>query len=274
MMSSVVKKAVPAKTSVEEIWIVDDDRSIRWVLEKALKQAGMYPRCFESADEVLDAMAGITTSNEQPAVLVSDIRMPGTSGLTLLTKVQERFPQLPVIIMTAHSDLESAVSSFQGGAFEYLPKPFDVDEAIAIARRALAASQKSDTPAGDDADAEKSTEIIGEAPAMQEVFRAIGRLSFSNITVLINGQSGTGKELVAQALHRHSPRRNKPFIALNMAARAHAFLRHRGYVTPEDVKEIGPDVLRHRIVLTYEAEAEQVTAEQVVRKVFEVIEVP
>ena len=166
MMNSVVKKA-SSGTPREEVWVVDDDRSIRWVLEKALLQAGIQARCFETADDVLNTMAGITHRDEQPSVLISDIRMPGTSGLSLLTKVQERFPQLPVIIMTAHSDLESAVSSFQGGAFEYLPKPFDVDEAVAIARRALLASHQAEAPASE-AEADKQAEIIGEAPAMQE----------------------------------------------------------------------------------------------------------
>jgi two-component system nitrogen regulation response regulator GlnG len=201
----------------EKIWIVDDDRSIRWVLDKALKQAGMEPTCFESGDEVLNAIAGATI-DEQPHAILSDIRMPGSSGLKVLEKLQARFPNIPVIIMTAHSDLESAVASFQGGAFEYLPKPFDVDEAVAITRRALAVARESLATNLSATEAESTTEIIGEAPAMQEVFRAIGRLSFSNITVLINGESGTGKELVAKALHTHSPRKHKPFIALNMAA--------------------------------------------------------
>jgi len=199
--------------SVNKVWIVDDDKSIRWVLEKALQQAGMETRCFENGDDAIKALG-----HEHPQALISDIRMPGTSGLVLLEKIHHRYPHMPVIIMTAHSDLESAVSSFQGGAFEYLPKPFDVDEAVAITRRALFASQESVSQAALSNSAANNTEIIGEAPAMQEVFRAIGRLSFSNITVLINGQSGTGKELVARALHRHSPRKDKPFIALNMAA--------------------------------------------------------
>ena len=194
------------------IWIVDDDRSIRWVLEKALQQDGMEPTCFDSADSALLRLH----RQQRPDVLISDIRMPGSSGLELLSNVRELHPGLPVIIMTAHSDLDSAVASYQGGAFEYLPKPFDVDEAVALVRRALAHSNEQDT-----VHAGQSThtpEIIGEAPAMQEVFRAIGRLSHSNITVLINGESGTGKELVARALHRHSPRSRSPFIALNMAA--------------------------------------------------------
>lgn len=206
-----------ASTTAEKIWIVDDDRSIRWVLDKALRQAGMEPTCFESGDEVLNAIAG-ANNEEQPQAILSDIRMPGSSGLKVLEKLQARFPNIPVIIMTAHSDLESAVASFQGGAFEYLPKPFDVDEAVAITRRAVAVARESLATNLSTTEAESTTEIIGEAPAMQEVFRAIGRLSFSNITVLINGESGTGKELVAKALHTHSPRKHKPFIALNMAA--------------------------------------------------------
>ncbi|SDT03673.1 nitrogen metabolism transcriptional regulator, NtrC, Fis family [Halopseudomonas xinjiangensis] len=196
----------------ENVWIVDDDRSIRWVLEKALQQEGMEPVCFDSADSALARL-----QRQHPDVLISDIRMPGTSGLELLAQIREQHPKLPVIIMTAHSDLDSAVASYQGGAFEYLPKPFDVDEAVALVRRALAHSHEQEGHAPESA-ATRTPEIIGEAPAMQEVFRAIGRLSHSNITVLINGESGTGKELVAHALHRHSPRARNPFIALNMAA--------------------------------------------------------
>jgi two-component system nitrogen regulation response regulator GlnG len=191
---------------------VDDDSSIRWVLERALNQAGIDNESFGDADQLLSRIA-----SEQPDVIISDIRMPGTDGLALLSQINETYPQLPVIITTAHSDLDSAVASYQRGAFEYLPKPFDLDEVIAITERALAHAreQRGDAPV-----VEKlpQTEIIGEAPAMQEVFRAIGRLAHSNITVLINGESGTGKELVAQALHRHSPRVANPFIALNMAA--------------------------------------------------------
>ncbi|MFN3579419.1 MAG: nitrogen regulation protein NR(I) [Pseudomonas sp.] len=196
----------------ENVWIVDDDRSIRWVLEKALQQEGMEPVCFDNADSALARL-----QRQHPDVLISDIRMPGTSGLELLASIREQFPKLPVIIMTAHSDLDSAVASYQGGAFEYLPKPFDVDEAVALVRRALAHSREQEGQEPDATQA-RTPEIIGEAPAMQEVFRAIGRLSHSNITVLINGESGTGKELVAHALHRHSPRARNPFIALNMAA--------------------------------------------------------
>ncbi|MFT5720372.1 MAG: two-component system nitrogen regulation response regulator GlnG [Motiliproteus sp.] len=198
--------------AVSNVWIVDDDRSIRWVLEKALEQGGVQSRAFESADQALRAL-----EKEQPDALVSDIRMPGVDGLELLSTLQTTYPKLPVIIMTAHSDLDSAVASYQGGAFEYLPKPFDVDDAVALVKRAVAHAQEQRADVGTQ-EVETETEIIGEAPAMQEVFRAIGRLSQSKITVLINGESGTGKELVAHALHRHSPRRHNPFIPLNMAA--------------------------------------------------------
>ncbi len=198
--------------SATEVWIVDDDRSIRWVLEKALEQEGIESCVFENGDLALKRM-----ERELPAALISDIRMPGINGLELLDTLQERYPQLPVIIMTAHSDLDSAVASYRGGAFEYLPKPFDVDDAVALVKRALAHSQEQSKQQVAQAEVE-DTEIIGAAPAMQEVFRAIGRLSQSNITVLINGESGTGKELVAHALHTHSPRSHAPFIALNMAA--------------------------------------------------------
>jgi two-component system nitrogen regulation response regulator GlnG len=192
--------------------VIDDDRSIRWVLEKTLQKAEMDVTSFDSADMVLSSL-----DKEQPDVVVSDIRMPGMDGLELLEILHTRYPGLPVIIMTAHSDLESAVSAYHGGAFEYLPKPFDVDDAVQQIRRAC--RQQVAVEEKPSASARKGAkEIIGEAPAMQEVFRAIGRLARSNITVLINGESGTGKELVAQALHRHSTRSEAPFIALNMAA--------------------------------------------------------
>lgn len=198
----------------KQVWVIDDDRAIRWVLERALTQADLKATCFEDAGSALDQL-----DEEQPAVIVTDIRMPGMDGLSFLAKVRDRFPDLPVIIMTAHSDLSSAVASYQGGAFEYLPKPFDVDEAVALVKRAIAHHEEMLTEAAPDlTETARSTGIIGESPAMQEVFRAIGRLSNSNITVLINGESGTGKELVAGALHQHSPRSRKPFIALNMAA--------------------------------------------------------
>ena len=195
-----------------KVWVVDDDSSIRWVLERALNQAGITNDSFASGDQLLQRLA-----SEQPDVIISDIRMPGINGLELLRQLNASYPDLPVIITTAHSDLDSAVASYQQGAFEYLPKPFDVDEVVAITERALAHAREKylePAPATDI----PQTEIIGEAPAMQEVFRAIGRLAHSNITVLINGESGTGKELVAHALHRHSPRAGQPFIALNMAA--------------------------------------------------------
>jgi two-component system nitrogen regulation response regulator GlnG len=195
-----------------KVWVVDDDSSIRWVLERALTQADIDNESFEDADQLLQR-----AETEQPDVIISDIRMPGTDGLELLSLLSEKYPDLPIIITTAHSDLDSAVASYQRGAFEYLPKPFDLDEVIAVTERAVAqAREKSGAiPVAEEV---PDTEIIGEAPAMQEVFRAIGRLAHSNITVLINGESGTGKELVARALHRHSPRAQSPFIALNMAA--------------------------------------------------------
>ncbi|NJD30706.1 MAG: nitrogen regulation protein NR(I) [Gammaproteobacteria bacterium] len=192
------------------VWVVDDDASIRWVLERALKQGGMHATAFEEADAVLAALR-----REEPDVLVTDIRMPGRSGLDLLEEIRGKRPKMPVIVMTAHSDLESAVAAYQGGAFEYLPKPFDIDQAIELVRRAAAQSHRSETSA---AESRRIPEMLGHAPAMQEVFRAIGRLSRSSMTVLITGESGTGKELVARALHRHSPRAAKPFIALNTSA--------------------------------------------------------
>jgi two-component system nitrogen regulation response regulator GlnG len=196
--------------SVNPVWIIDDDRSIRWVFEKALAREGIAYRTFSAAQEALEKLP-----EETPQVVVSDIRMPGVSGLELMRELRLRLPSTPVIIMTAYSDLESAVAAFQGGAFEYLPKPFDVDHAIELVRRALDESQRQfEAPA----QAEESPEILGQAPAMQEVFRAIGRLAQSQATVLITGDSGTGKELVARALHRHSPRAAKAFIAINTAA--------------------------------------------------------
>ncbi len=197
--------------SKDTVWVVDDDRSIRWVLEKAFKQADMDVKSYEQADSVLKAL-----NKSQPDAIISDIRMPGMDGLELLSRIHSRYPELPVIIITAHTDLDAAVSAYQGGAFEYLPKPFDVDEAVELTRRAV--KHYRELSDEQHPSFEEETEIIGEAPSMQEVFRAIGRLSRSNITVLINGESGTGKELVAHALHRHSPRADNPFIALNMAA--------------------------------------------------------
>lgn len=195
-----------------KVWVVDDDSSIRWVLERTLTQAGIDNESFSDGDQLLRRLG-----TEQPDVIISDIRMPGIDGLELLSQIHTTLPDLPVIITTAHSDLDSAVASYQQGAFEYLPKPFDLDEVVTITERALAHAREKNHEPAPQADLPQ-TEIIGEAPAMQEVFRAIGRLAHSNITVLINGESGTGKELVAHALHRHSPRAAQPFIALNMAA--------------------------------------------------------
>ncbi len=200
----------PMSTKPLNVWLVDDDSSIRWVLERALKQGGMVPTAFEQADSVLSALR-----RSRPDVLMTDIRMPGRSGLELLSEIRTSQPELPVIIMTAHSDLDSAVAAYQGGAFEYLPKPFDIDQAVDLVRRA--ANQKK-LPEEISTETKRIPEMLGQAPAMQEVFRAIGRLSRSSMTVLINGESGTGKELVARALHRHSPRANKAFIALNTSA--------------------------------------------------------
>ena len=196
----------------DKIYIIDDDSSIRWVLDKALTNAGLQVAEFDSADSALVAI-----STQEPAVIVTDIRMPGMDGLELLERINSKYPDLPVIIMTAHSDLDSAVSAYKGGAFEYLPKPFDVDDAVALVNRALEARAQQ-PPENIQPSLQEVPEIIGKAPAMQEVFRAIGRLSNSNATVLINGESGTGKDLVALALHRHSARAAKPFVALNMAA--------------------------------------------------------
>ncbi len=193
-----------------DVWLVDDDASIRWVLERALQHGGIRTRSFEDADDVLAAL-----KREEPDVLMTDIRMPGRSGLDLLEEIRSQRPKLPVIVMTAHSDLESAVAAYQGGAFEYLPKPFDIDQAIELVKRAAAQSHRSATST---VESRRIPEMLGHAPAMQEVFRAIGRLSRSSMTVLITGESGTGKELVARALHRHSPRAAKPFIALNTSA--------------------------------------------------------
>jgi two-component system nitrogen regulation response regulator GlnG len=195
---------------MKPVWIIDDDRSIRWVFEKTLAREDIPFKTFSSAQDALNALAA-----GAPQVVVSDIRMPGGSGLELLQKLKERHPHLPVIIMTAYSDLESAVAAFQGGAFEYLPKPFDVDHAVDLIRRAMEESLRQ----GESGEvSEAMPEILGQAASMQEVFRAIGRLTQSHATVLINGESGTGKELVARALHRHSPRAAKPFIAINTAA--------------------------------------------------------
>lgn len=192
------------------VWLVDDDASIRWVLERALRQGGMAPTAFDHADSALAALR-----SARPDVLITDIRMPGRSGLDLLTEIHDHQPELPVIVMTAHSDLDSAVAAYQGGAFEYLPKPFDIDQAVDLVRRAAQQKERVDETVSE---SRRIPEMLGQAPAMQEVFRAIGRLSRSSMTVLITGESGTGKELVARALHRHSPRASKAFIALNTSA--------------------------------------------------------
>ena len=197
-------------TTAQKIWIIDDDDSIRWVLQKALEQASMEVTSFNKADGILDQL-----KHSEPDAIITDVRMPGMDGLELLSALSESYPEIPVIIMTAHSDLDSAVSAFQGGAFEYLPKPFDIDDAISLAQRACAKRHESNNEI---LAPQSLPEIIGEAPAMQEVFRAIGRLSKSNINVLITGESGTGKELVALSLHKHSPRSDRAFIALNTAA--------------------------------------------------------
>ena len=219
------------------VWVVDDDESIRWVLEKGLSENGLKVETFESAHQVIKKL-----EEESPGAILSDIKMPGTSGLALLDQVKEIRPDIPVIIMTAHSDLESAVESYEHGAWEYLPKPFDINEAIKIVRRAITSEEeeKEEEPAN-----HPKAEIIGEAPAMQEVFRAIGKLSNSNSTVLLVGHSGTGKELVAQALFQHSPRKDKAFIALNMAdipkelLEAELFGHEKGAFTGADERRIG-----------------------------------
>ena len=197
---------------MSSIWIADDDRSIRWVLGKALEREGVEYRLFEDASLVLAAL-----NEERPSVLVTDIRMPGMTGTDLLRRVKEKYPELPVIIMTAFGDLESAVTAFEGGAYEYLAKPFDITAAVSLIKRAGEEACRNDPEPKEQAPALVS-EIVGQSPAMQELFRAIGRLSQSHVTVLITGESGTGKELVARALHRHSPRKNAPFIAINTAA--------------------------------------------------------
>lgn len=222
-----------------KVWIVDDDRSIRWVLEKALERADMRISSFEDADSAL-----VQLRKDTPDVIISDIRMPGTSGLNLLDQVKDQHPDLPVIIMTAYADLGRAVAAFQGGAFEYLPKPFDVDEAVTTVQRAIR-SQKQSASSAAETQPNDMSGIIGAAPAMQEVFRAIGRLSRSHMTVLITGESGTGKELVARALHDHSPRVDKTFIALNTAAiprellESELFGHERGAFTGATTQRVG-----------------------------------
>ena len=225
-----------------EAWVADDDQSVRWVLEKALRQADIGSRTFERAEHLLEAIEHAT-----PDVLITDVRMPGTDGLALLDRLSRSHPELPVIIITAHADLDHAVAAYQGGAFEYLPKPFDVDEAIELVRKAARASGAALGDAGDAGDTAAATipTIIGKAPAMQEVFRSIGRLARSSMTVLITGESGTGKELVARALHQHSPRAERPFVALNTSAIASELLEselfghERGAFTGADARRVG-----------------------------------
>jgi two-component system nitrogen regulation response regulator GlnG len=219
-------------------WIVDDDPSVRWVLEKALKQANIETRSFERAEHLLEAI-----DEDTPDVLITDVRMPGMSGIALLERLRGTLPDLPIIVITAHSDLENAVAAYKGGAFEYLPKPFDIDEAVELVRKAARANGKS----GDAQEPETDTiaSMIGQAPAMQEVFRSIGRLAGSSMTVLITGESGTGKELVARALHEHSPRADKTFVALNTAAIAAELLEselfghEKGAFTGADARRVG-----------------------------------
>ncbi len=199
--------------AIKPVWIVDDDRSIRWVLEKAMEKAGINCKSFENADDVMKQLA-----QEIPSAIVSDIRMPGTDGFQLLEYIQQEYPDIPVVIMTAFADLDRAVAAFKGGAFEYLPKPFDINEAVSIIQRAIERNSTDRSSPGTVNAVDNVPEMIGAAPAMQELFRAIGRLSRSNITVLLTGESGTGKELVSKALHRHSPRASQAFIALNTAA--------------------------------------------------------
>ena len=197
---------------MKPVWIINDDRSIRWVFEKALARESLPHTIFDSASSALLAL-----EKETPGAVLSDIRMPGMSGLEFMEKLKALHPRLPIIIMTAYSDLDSAVSAFQGGAFEYLPKPFDVNHALELIHRALEEGNRVDPVSGLEV-GPAGQSMLGQAPAMQDVFRAIGRLAHSHTTVLITGETGTGKELVAHALHRHSPRREKPFIALNTAA--------------------------------------------------------
>ena len=222
------------------VWIVDDDKSIRWVLEKALSNEELQVVSFDNAEKVLPRL-----ESSPPDVIISDIRMPGTDGITLLGDIKKQAPEIPVIIMTAYSDLSRAVSAFQSGAFEYLPKPFDVDEVVSLVKRAIKQKQIKQAIPKSREELVPDTNIIGSAPAMQEVFRAIGRLSSSNLTVLITGESGTGKELIARALHQHSPRADRPFIALNTAAiprellESELFGHEKGSFTGADSRRIG-----------------------------------
>ena len=224
---------MPSNTG--NVWVIDDDESIRWVLEKGLSQSNINVSTFSNADDAIKKL-----KKEKPSAILSDIKMPGKSGLHLLEIIQSDFPNIPVIIMTAHSDLESATASFEKGAWEYLPKPFDIEHAIETVNRAIS----QETPAQEE-NKDSSETIIGEAPAMQEVFRAIGKLSNSHSTALLVGESGTGKELVAKALYQHSPRKKEAFIALNMAdipkelLESELFGHEKGAFTGADEKRIG-----------------------------------
>ena len=224
------------------VWIVDDDRSMRWVLEKALKQADIETRSFERAEHLLEAMSGVT-ERQSPDVLITDVRMPGMSGIVLLERLRAMRPELPIIVITAHADLEHAVAAYKGGAFEYLPKPFDIDEAVALVHKAARASGAE--TAQPSVRQSSMPSMIGEAPAMQDVYRAIGRLAGSSMTVLITGESGTGKELVARALHDHGPRAKQTFVALNTSAIASELLEselfghEKGAFTGADARRIG-----------------------------------
>ena len=221
-----------------DVWVVDDDQSVRWVLEKALKQADMNTQTFERAEHLLEAI-----EDAEPDVLITDVRMPGMSGIALLDRLRNSRPELPIIVITAHSDLENAVAAYKGGAFEYLPKPFDIDEAVDLVRKAARANGRGGDEKAGRPDAIAS--MIGQAPAMQEVFRSIGRLAGSSMTVLITGESGTGKELVARALHDHSPRSDKTFVALNTSAIASELLEselfghEKGAFTGAEARRIG-----------------------------------
>ena len=226
-------------TTNAQLWIIDDDDSIRWVLEKAFADSRYHVRSFANGEDFFSALKA-----DAPTVVLTDIRMPGENGLAVLEKLGREQPQLPVVVMTAHSDLETTVKAFQGGAFEYLAKPFDIDEAITAVDRALQHARQSETTANEPID-NSVPELIGEAPPMQDVFRAIGRLSSSSVSVLLTGETGTGKEVVARALHKHSPRAEKPFIALNMAAipadliESELFGHERGAFTGADRKRVG-----------------------------------
>ncbi|HAR55408.1 MAG TPA: nitrogen regulation protein NR(I), partial [Idiomarina baltica] len=224
-------------SQAQHLWILDDDPSIRWVLHKAFERSGYQVQVFERADELTRAL-----DSKVPDTIISDIRMPGTDGLALLKQIKQRDPDLPIVIMTAHSDLDTAVSAFKGGAFEYLAKPFDIEEARNVVAKAMAHRSKPEVRVSAQ---QANNDIIGESAPMQDVFRAIGRLSASSVSVLITGETGTGKERVARALHKHSPRSDKPFIALNMAAipadlvESELFGHERGAFTGADKKRDG-----------------------------------